>query len=142
MISNNSNADLLQVSSCLVVVTKASVILAEHPEWDTALKRLVLPSLTQMETIDCHVDHLNTSSWIGDIQVTSVNLKTCWAVGCCEAEGVLSQLRLGMSITDLQAHEDTDILCPFGELLQVPNDEITDFETEKLVSHLMLIIYI
>jgi len=79
MVGNDSTLDLLQLILRLGGTTEVSAILANHPEWDRAPRRLKLPAVSK-DGMATHkdVDHIKPSAWKGNVYVSEVNLQTCW----------------------------------------------------------------
>ena len=57
-------------------------ILAKYLHWDRAPHRLKLPALSRDGlVIHNHINHINPSSWCGNVNVSQVVLQTCWKLG-------------------------------------------------------------
>jgi hypothetical protein len=141
MVGNNANADLLQLSLRVTTATETAAIQAARPEWDSSLRRLAIPALAkQGDDLDRGIDHINPASWVGDITVEGVNLRTCWAIGRGRAVTCLLDGNLDPRFDDLEEAGNIDILSPLGSLVQ--NDGLLlgeEDEEEELVRESCLI---
>ncbi|KZP10387.1 hypothetical protein FIBSPDRAFT_700742, partial [Athelia psychrophila] len=82
MIGNDSNVDQLQLANRAESAAMCTSILAEHPEWEKAPRRLTLKAWReQAGDLSARVDHINPASWGGDARVRGVVLLTCWEEG-------------------------------------------------------------
>jgi hypothetical protein len=118
-VGNDANADLLQFSSRVSTATETTAIQAAHPEWNRGPRRIIIPSLQKQGTaVDARVDHLNPASWVGDITVISINLKTCWAMGRAKAVTCLFEIGIKDPFDDFDSAGNIDILSPLGKLVQ------------------------
>ncbi|KAG6835458.1 hypothetical protein H0H93_001265, partial [Arthromyces matolae] len=119
MIGNDANVDCLQLGSRLTGTTEVSTILAMHPEWDRAPRRLKLPALDKDGCeIHNHVDHLGPASWRGDTRVSQINLQTCWKIGRQQIEKHFPHLTALLNSPSCR-----DIFSPFGkDLAKGPRD--------------------
>ncbi|KZW01373.1 hypothetical protein EXIGLDRAFT_603114, partial [Exidia glandulosa HHB12029] len=81
IVGNDANADLLQLATRMSNVTECANTLAEHPEWDRQPRRLRMAPMSSSGEISRDVDHINPSSWRGDVCVKTVVLQTCWQLG-------------------------------------------------------------
>lgn len=82
MVGNDANLDILQLSLRVTGTTEVANILALHPEWDKAPRRLHLPLITRdMESIPDAADHANPGLWRGEVKPALVSLVTCWKQG-------------------------------------------------------------
>ncbi|KAJ7874304.1 hypothetical protein B0H14DRAFT_2191046, partial [Mycena olivaceomarginata] len=78
-IGPDSNVDLLQLANRGSGLCEVSVIMAEHPEWDRAPRRLKLPAVNEAgQIISSKFDHINPASWKGNVEVRYVETLTCW----------------------------------------------------------------
>ncbi|KAF7420950.1 hypothetical protein PC9H_011469 [Pleurotus ostreatus] len=117
MIGNDANVDAYQLGSRLTGTAEVSTILAKHPEWDRAPRRLKLPVLSK-DGFDIHsdVDHVNPASWRGNVRVRQVLLQTCWKLGCQMMEDNnpdLAVMLRGLSerLADLSSPLGNDLIC-------------------------------
>lgn len=133
MVGNDSNVDVLQICSRLMGVTESAVILALHPEWDRAPRRLRLPALTEKGDLHQKVDHINPASWVGDVRVSSVVLATAWALGRKMVDAELPHLSIDATLRAMQREcPDMDILRPYGSFLfDVDESEDQDLGEES-----------
>lgn len=115
MIGYDASLDILQLLQRLGGTTEVSSILAKHPEWDRSPRRLKLPALDK-NGLDVHkgVDHIKPASWRGDVNVSNVNLKTCWMLGRKKVKEIP---RLDAVLRKIEALKDLriNILRPFGK---------------------------
>ncbi|KAJ8518445.1 hypothetical protein ONZ45_g4480 [Pleurotus djamor] len=132
MVGNDANLDVLQLVLRLTGTTEVSTILAKHPEWDRSPRRLQLPALSSNgNKVDRGVDHINPSSWKGDVDVRNVNLELCWEAG---REGIKVECpRLYDVLGRLSTRDMTgiDILRPFGRDLVRSSDQQEEDETAE-----------
>ena len=115
MTGNDTSVDILQLGIRLTGITEVSAIFAQHPEWDRSPRRLKLPALSK-DGLDIHkgVDHINPASWRGNVEVSKVNLQTCWMLGRREVDKIPC---LGKVLADLEAEKNPEVnmLQPFGK---------------------------
>jgi hypothetical protein len=115
MTGNDTSVDVLQLGIRLTGTTEVSAIFAQHPEWDRSPRRLKLPALSK-DSLDIHkgVDHINPASWRGNVEVSNVNLQTCWMLGRREVDKIP---RLVKVLADLEAENNpaVNMLQPFGK---------------------------
>ncbi|KAJ7183864.1 hypothetical protein C8R46DRAFT_1186739 [Mycena filopes] len=77
MVGNDANCDVLQVLDRLRGTIEVSTIMAKHPAWDRAPRRLRLPAMTRDCTeLSDKIDHINPASVRGDMRVQEVTLGT------------------------------------------------------------------
>lgn len=118
MAGGDSNVDVLQLSSRASGAAECANILAENPSWDCAPRRLRIPTLiAQKDDIHSSVDHINPNSWIGDVHVSGVELKTAWKEGRQKVEEDAAYLNAAGRLATLKATAGVDMLCPFGKYL-------------------------
>lgn len=136
MVGNDTNLDLLQLSLRVTGTTKIANILALHPEWDKAPRRLHLPLLTRdMESIPDAADHANPGLWTGDVIPAIISLITCWKWG---RRAIEDKYHWTSEILQrIEAIPGASILAPRGTLLVnlplAPNDDEDD-EGDGIVS--------
>ncbi|KAJ7883835.1 hypothetical protein B0H14DRAFT_3432644 [Mycena olivaceomarginata] len=66
----DSNVDLLQLANRASGLCEIAVIMAEHPEWGRAPRRLKLPAVGEAgKILPSKFDHLNPTSWRGNTEV-------------------------------------------------------------------------
>ena len=137
MTGNDTSVDVLQLGIRLTGTTEVSAIFAQHPEWDRSPRRLKLPALSK-DGLDVHkgVDHINPASWRGNVEVSNVNLQTCWMLGRREVDKIP---RLAKVLADLEAENNpaVNMLQPFGkDIVRAPraaddyDDTAEDFEED------------
>lgn len=117
MIRSDANVDQLQLASRASGATQCAHILQEHPEWDRGPRRLAIPSLHgQGDRVSASADHVNPSSWVGDVSVKGVLPQTCWYRGRQVAEADLLEFQAPVPFDDLsRAFPSRDMLRPFSE---------------------------
>jgi hypothetical protein len=128
MVGNDANVDNLQLGSRLTGTTEAANILALHPEWDKAPRRLHLPLVSRdMTTIPDSADHITPRSWRALQSLHSVTLPTVWIQGRRRLEAeypfVCDVLHT------VEGTPNASLLSPFGTLLvhaSFPNDDTED----------------
>ena len=132
-VGTDANVDLLQLGSRASGITEVALILAEHPEWDLAPRRLTLPCISkdnQDGEITSKFDHITPKDWRGNASVARVNLHSCWLLGrqraitCIpEAGDVFEQL-----LAD--GAPNIDMLSPLGTLLVNQRDQEYDSDDQ------------
>ncbi|KAF8192313.1 hypothetical protein K438DRAFT_1906886 [Mycena galopus ATCC 62051] len=125
-IGMDANVDLLQLASCGTNSTEVQVILSMHPEWDRTLRRIKLPAIASTGELDSKVDHIDLASCTGNLYVSSVNCLTCWQMGRCIAEEIISGS--AEQFKRLARLPGVDILAPYRMLMV--NNEVDD-ETDS-----------
>ena len=73
----DSNIDLLQLANRMSGLTEVAAILVMHPEWDRNPCRLNLPAITADDRLSKKINHINATSWHGNVKVNNVNLQAC-----------------------------------------------------------------
>jgi hypothetical protein len=82
MVGNDANVDNFQLGTRLTGTMESANILALHPEWDKAPRRLHLPHVSQdMTTIPDSADHISPRSWRASQSLCSVTPPTVWIQG-------------------------------------------------------------
>ncbi|KAI9433400.1 hypothetical protein H4582DRAFT_1819930 [Lactarius indigo] len=130
IVGNDANVDNYQLGSRLTGTMESMNILALHPEWDKAPRRLHLPCVSQdSSTIPDSADHISPRSWRASQALNSVTPPTVWIRGRRKLEAdypfVCNVLSAVMAIPN------ATILAPFGTLLvhtSTPGDEMEDLE--------------
>lgn len=135
MVGNDTNADMLQLSTRLGHVNECANILARYPQWDRSPRRLRLPTRDGLHKGSHEVDHVNVASWKGDVSVKNVVLLTCWNAGLeVAADGDRALME---RMQDLRSRPTVDILSPFGSLMVkldgIPEDD--DMLQSALIMH-------
>ena len=113
MIGNDANTDILQLSNCISSVTEVTDILAEHPEWDRGPQCLKLPSFYENDTMSAKADHINPTSWTGDICASQVLLITSWNEGHWLVKDTIRRPDNCEVFSTLQV-KGIDVLFPLG----------------------------
>lgn len=111
MIGNDTNADQLQLASRLGSASLCAQLLQLHPEWDKGPNRLKLRPM-EAGNISREHNHISPKAWQGDVQVSNVDLRTCWQRGATLAAKELSTCGLSSSFDDMQQC-GLDVICPF-----------------------------
>lgn len=112
----DNNVDMIQLGSRASGLTEVAVILARHPEWDRSPRRLQLPVIARDSgVITSKADHINPGSWHGNVNVSAINLQTCWILGRQKAVELVPEA--GNALDLLESTPGVDILSPFGDLM-------------------------
>ncbi|KAG6909666.1 hypothetical protein DXG01_016073 [Tephrocybe rancida] len=119
MVGNDANADALQLGERITGITEVATILAKHPEWDRAPRRLRLLQLDKNGIeIHSHVDHAGPATWKADVHLNFFNLQTSWKLGRMQIE--TKSLAL---IPVFESMSAFDMFSPFGkDLVKAPRD--------------------
>ncbi|KAJ7460136.1 hypothetical protein FB451DRAFT_1045409, partial [Mycena latifolia] len=121
-IGTDSNVDLLQLASRGSGLCEVAIIMALHPEWDRAPRRITLPAVGEAGTVlDSKVDHINPPSWKGNTKVSRVTPLTCWIKGRKIIEDFIPPAR--EVFQRLSRDSRVDILSPFGKLMVEQYDD-------------------
>ncbi|KAH9168605.1 hypothetical protein EDB89DRAFT_1909186 [Lactarius sanguifluus] len=128
IIGNDANVDNYQLGSRLTGTMESANILAMHPEWDKAPRRLHLPCVSwDSSEIPASADHISPRSWRASQALSSLTPPTVWIRGRCKLEAdhpfVCDVLRAVEEIPD------ATLLAPFGTLLvhaSLPGDDFED----------------
>ncbi|KAJ7486985.1 hypothetical protein FB451DRAFT_1026796 [Mycena latifolia] len=121
-IGTDSNVDLLQLASRGSGLCEVAVIMALHPEWDRAPRRITLPAVGEAGTVlNSKTDHINPPSWKGNTEVSRVTPLTCWIKGRKIIEDFMPQTR--EVFQRLSCDPRVNILAPFGKLLVEQYDD-------------------
>ena len=87
MAGTDHNFDLYEVSSKADSAITCEQIFARRPKLDSGSKRLDLPAWRDTAgNTSKKVDHINLKLWIGNVNVSEVDTKTCWTEGRWVAE--------------------------------------------------------
>ncbi|KAH9021614.1 hypothetical protein EDB85DRAFT_2278387 [Lactarius pseudohatsudake] len=116
IIGNDANVDNYQLGSRLTGTMESANILAMHPEWDKAPRRLHLPCVSRDSSeIPASADHISPRSWRASQALSSLTPPTVWIRGRRKLEAdhpfVCDVLRAVEEIPD------ATLLAPFGTLL-------------------------
>lgn len=133
MISNDSHADLLQLSNQIYGAILCVQILEQHLDWGGQSHQITVKSLEQQgHEISQKMDHLNPKSRCGDVQVKHVSLHTAWQDGCRTAEQVLREAAMESPFEQMEAGAGFNIFCPFGgEKYVLINGKVLDSEVDE-----------
>ncbi|KAJ7892243.1 hypothetical protein B0H14DRAFT_3688388 [Mycena olivaceomarginata] len=120
-IGPDSNVDLLQLANRASGLCEIAVIMAEHPEWDRAPRRLKLPAVGEAgKILPSKFDHLNPTSWRGNTEVRNVSPLACWIQGRKLIEDFLPETR---EVFEQLSKRRADIFSPCGRPLVETYDE-------------------
>lgn len=125
--SHNRNMDLLQLSERSSVAQRVDSIYAQHPSWHRGSYRLSM-------TGEAGIDHTNPASWLGDVIVGTVDLKTVWLEGREQAVRSLKKAGTSFDFDSLGAGhpgKPIDLMCPFGEYVGLRESTIKSSSGEK-----------
>ncbi|KAH9013987.1 hypothetical protein EDB85DRAFT_1876665 [Lactarius pseudohatsudake] len=127
IIGNDANVDNYQLGSRLTGTMESANILAMHPEWDKAPRRLHLPCVSRGSSeIPASADHISPRSWRASQALSSLTPPTVWIRGRRKLEAdhpfVCDVLRA------VEAIPDATLLAPFGTLLVHASLSSDDFE--------------
>ena len=129
----DNNVDMIQLGSRASGLTEVAVILAHHPEWDCSPRRLQLPVISRDSgVITSKADHINPASWRGNVDVSTINLQTCWILGRQKAVELVPEA--GKALELLDSASGVDILSPFGEILVGTHDADDEYDCTELAS--------
>ena len=134
IIGNDANVDSYQLGSRLTGTMVSANILALHPEWDKALRRLRLPHVSQnLSEIPASADHISPRSWRASQALSSLTPPTVWIQGRRRLEAdhpFVSDL-----LHSVEAIPGATMLAPFGTLLvhaSLAGDDIEDSSHDVL----------
>jgi len=97
MVGTDANADMSSLTTRLSHSVECLNIFSKHPEWDRGPRRLKLPAIEDSNgDIVSAVDHINTTSWKGDVRLEHVTPITAWNEGRRMVEDDLPFLGLAM----------------------------------------------
>ena len=126
MVGNDSNVDALQISTRLSHAVECLNIFEKHPEWDRGARRLKLPAIEDANgDILAKVDHINPSSWKGDVSLSHVSLVTSWNAGRNLVEAEYLELGIAHQLDELEK-KGYDMTFPFGQQDISEDDEEND----------------
>jgi hypothetical protein len=129
----DNNVDMVQLGSRASGLTEVAVILADHPEWDRSPRRLQLPVIARDSgDITSKADHINPASWRGNVDVSTVNLQTCWILGHQKAVELVPEACEAFDL--LSNTSGVDVLSPFGEVLVGVHDADDEYDCSELAS--------
>jgi len=133
MIGNDSHADQLQLTNRIDGAVQCVKILELHPEWGGGSRRITVKSLEQQgNNISQKMDHINPKSWIGDVFVKNVVLRSSWQEGRRIAEEQLKEANIGNPFHAMDIGDGYDMLCPFwGNRVVLINGNIAAGEEEE-----------
>ncbi|QRV97683.1 hypothetical protein RhiJN_25702 [Ceratobasidium sp. AG-Ba] len=127
MVGNNTNADILQLASRLSNATTCANILAEHPQWDRAPRRLKLYSIDSSTAgIAPSIDHISPAVWKGNVNVEHVHPLTTWRKGRQSLSALVPEtiaMTIESTLAKLSSQKSTDILSASGELVLARSQE-------------------
>ncbi|KAH8989846.1 hypothetical protein EDB83DRAFT_2480927 [Lactarius deliciosus] len=130
IVGNDANVDNYQLGSRLTGTMESMNILALHPEWDKAPRRLHLPCVSRdSTTIPNSADHISPRSWRASQALSSVTPPTVWIRGRRKLEA--DYLFVCDILHVVGATPNATVLAPFGTLLvhaSAPSDEMEDSE--------------
>lgn len=134
IVGNDANVDNYQLGSRLTGTMESANILALHPEWDKAPRRLYLPRVSRDSSeIPASADHISPRSWRASQALGSLTPPTVWIRGRRRLEEdhpfVSSILRA------VEATPGATVLAPFGTLLvhaPLSGDDIEDSHDDVL----------
>jgi hypothetical protein len=79
-------------------------------------RRLQLPVIARDSgVITSKADHINPGSWHGNVNVSAINLQTCWILGRQKAVELVPEA--GNALDLLESTPGVDILSSFGDLM-------------------------
>ncbi|KAK0437706.1 hypothetical protein EV421DRAFT_1907203 [Armillaria borealis] len=134
IVGNDANVDLLQLVIRLTGTTEVANILAYHPEWDCTPHQLRLPAVGCDEISDSRIDHINPSSWQGDVSLSAVLLQTLWNIGRSMIKDEVPQIQDELEAIEAEPVSGIiDIFRPLGILLfNIPleDDDNEEEDTE------------
>jgi hypothetical protein len=133
MISNDTNADQLQLSNRIDGAVQCVRILDDHPDWGGDSRRITVKSLEEQgSNILRKMDHINPKSWKGDTHVGDVILRSCWDEGRRLAEKNLAEAAMECPFQMMEDGDGYDIMCPFGgNKMVLIHGTIADGEREE-----------
>jgi hypothetical protein len=130
-VGTDTNVDTVQLGNRASGLTEVAIILAQHPEWDRAPRRLQLPVISKDSgEITTKADHINPASWRGNVDVANVNLHTCWILGRQKAIELVPEA--AEALDRLSNTPGIDILSPLGDILVNVQDTDDEFDCSEL----------
>ncbi|KAH9003694.1 hypothetical protein EDB86DRAFT_2798425 [Lactarius hatsudake] len=128
IIGNDANVDNYQLGSRLTGTMESANILALHPEWDKAPRRLHLPCVSlDSSEIPSSADHISPRSWRASQALNSLTPPTVWIRGRRKLEA--DHPFVCDILCAVEAIPDATMLAPFGTLLvhaSLPGDDLED----------------
>lgn len=114
---SDRNADLLQMAERSAAAQQVDNILAENPDFDRKPYRLSLEG-------ESGIDHINPSSWHGDVCVRNVMPRSSWVEGRTLAEKALNCAGIVPifdpdTLRTLAGGLEVDLMRPFGHYVGV-----------------------
>ncbi|KAH9032479.1 hypothetical protein EDB85DRAFT_2145593 [Lactarius pseudohatsudake] len=127
IIGNDANVDNYQLGSRLTGTMESANILAMHPEWDKAPRRLHLPCVSRGSSeIPASADHISPRSWRASQALSSLTPPTVWIRGRRKLEA--DHPFVCDVLCAVEAIPDATLLAPFGTLLVHASLSGDDFE--------------
>ncbi|QRV87004.1 hypothetical protein RhiJN_15022 [Ceratobasidium sp. AG-Ba] len=108
--TSNRNGDLQQMCDRAAGAQHIDEIFSLHPSWNRTPYRLSLDGKSG-------VDHTNPASWVGDVIVGNVDLRSSWLCGQAQAARILSRAGVPFEFdpSALQSESSTiDLMRPTG----------------------------
>ncbi|KAH9011001.1 hypothetical protein EDB84DRAFT_1681136 [Lactarius hengduanensis] len=138
IIGNDANVDNYQLGSRLTGTMESANILALHPEWDKAPRRLHLPCVSlDSSEIPSSADHISPRSWRASQALNSVTPPTVWIRGRRKLEA--DHPFVCDILCAVEAIPDATMLAPFGTLLvhaSLPGDDSEDSSHDDVLRNL------
>jgi hypothetical protein len=139
IVGNDANVDNYQLGSRLTGTMESANILALHPEWDKAPRRLCLPCVSRDSSeIPTSADHISPRSWRASQALSSLTPPTVWIRGRRKLEAdhpfACDILRA------VEVIPGATVLAPFGTLLvhaSLPGDDTEDSSHDDLLHGLV-----
>jgi len=133
MISNDTNADQLQLSNRIDGAVQCVCILNDHPDWGGDSRRITVKSLEEQgSNLSRKMDHINPKSWKGDTHVGDVILRSCWDEGRRLVEKNLAEAAMECPFQMMEDGDGYNIMCPFGgNKMVLIHGTIADGEREE-----------
>ncbi|KAF8264280.1 hypothetical protein EI94DRAFT_1703360 [Lactarius quietus] len=139
IIGNDANIDNYQLGSRLTGTMESANILAMHPEWDKAPRRLHLPCVSRDSSeIPASADHISPCSWRASQALSSLTPPTLWIRGRHRLENDHPFSR--DILHAVEAIPGATVLAPFGTLLvhaSLPVDDIEDSSHDDILHGLV-----
>ena len=80
--------------------------------------------------ITAKADHINPASWHSNVEVSKVNLQTCWILGCQKAIEIVPEA--GAALECLSSTPGIDILSPLGDILVNIQDADDEYDCSEV----------
>ena len=127
IVGNDSNVDNYQLGSHLTRTMETANILALHPEWDKAPRRLHLLTISRdSSVIPESADHISPPSWRASQCLSSITPPTVWIRGRRRLEEEHPFVR--SILQAIESIPNATVLAPFGALLIHTPASIDDIE--------------